>query len=74
MTKTLYIIPAFIVVDNANNIEEANEQAAKHQTMKNGSVLLLDEELPTVAYVPEAKATEYPHAMRNIPALKKYLK
>ncbi len=65
-----FITPCFIIVQ-AETLEEAVKQTAKHQAMKNGSVLLLDEELPTVAT--EVDMTkEYPHSMTKIPELRGY--
>ena len=65
-----FITPCFIVVQ-AETLEEAAKKTAKHQAMKNGSVLLLDEELPTVATDIDM-SKEYPHSMTRIPELRPY--
>ena len=72
MNKTLYIVPCFIIVENAKSIADAVQQASNHQIIQKGSTLLLDENLPTVAMVHNTK-NEYPHSMEEVPALKHYL-
>lgn len=59
---TTFLIPCFIVAE-ADNQEQALALAARHQTMKNGSVLLIDEELNPVKISSEG---EYPHTMKNL--------
>lgn len=55
-----FLVPCFIVVDGAETKEQADLLAQRHQSMKNGSVLLFDEELPTIE-INDRK--EYPHSI-----------
>lgn len=59
-----YLFPCFIVVE-ANSIVEADKLAERHCIMKNGSVLLLDKELPTVE-IKVDKDHEYPHTIKGL--------
>jgi hypothetical protein len=69
MKKTLYIVPCFIVVENANSIEEADAKANALRTpVESGTLLFLDEVLPTVPYEHDTK-DEMPHSIKHIPAL-----
>jgi hypothetical protein len=69
---TTFIVPCFIVVQ-APSLEDAINKATKHQTMKNDSVLLLDEELPAVTIQSDVSIA-YPHSMTKIPALRHYFR
>ncbi len=56
-----YLVPCFIVVDVAKNAEHAEELARRHVSMKNGSVLVFDEKLPTIEF-----DGEWPRTMENL--------
>lgn len=73
MKKKNYLVPCFVVVQ-AKSINEANKLANQnHQTMHNDTVLLLDEELPTVR-ITEDISQEYPHSIVHVANMKKELK
>jgi hypothetical protein len=69
-----YIVPCFIIVENASSVMEATQEASLHQEWHNGSILLLDEDLPTVEITLDPNTTEYPHSMIQVEELKKTFK
>jgi hypothetical protein len=66
-----FIIPCFIIVQQAETLEDAIKQTAKCQAIKNSSILLVDDELPVVATDVDM-SKEYPHSMTKIPELRSY--